>query len=205
MSIANIDNSPTSVNFKLKPEILTHPNIPKPLHGISPRTIMGREWWDITRKATYAKYGYHCVACGVSKTNAKMHQWLEAHEFWSIDYNTGICEIKSIEPLCHYCHNFIHSGRLSEIIGKEKTEQDAVDVLEHGFKILSENNLECFRSTLYLAKNLNANTFGVKAYELSALADEFVKWEDWKLLWNGNEYKSKFASYQDWASYYEKF
>ena len=95
--------------MKLKPEILAHPHIPKPMHGLSPRTIMGNEWWDVTRKEVYAKYDYHCIACGVPKAEAIAHHWLEAHEFWHIDYRTGVCEISSIEPLCHYCHNFIIS------------------------------------------------------------------------------------------------
>lgn len=117
----------------LKPEILCHPHIPKPLHGVAPRAIKGQTWWDKTRQEAYRSTDYHCVACGVHKHEAKKHKWLEAHEFWNIDYNTGVCEVKSIEPLCHYCHNFIHSGRLSMIVGKEKSKQEVIDILEHGF------------------------------------------------------------------------
>ena len=185
--------------MKLKPEILGHPHIPKPLHGIAPREIMGKEWWDIERQKAYASTDYHCVACGVEKPEAKKHKWLEAHEFWKIDYETGICEITSIEPLCHYCHNFIHSGRLSMIIGKEKSRQEVKEILEHGLKVLADAHLECFPFTLDFAKKLGCKTFGVKAYKLSG---KNIDWKDWKLIWNGEEYKSKFNSQMDWANHY---
>jgi len=189
------------IELILKPEILTHPHIPKPLHGLSPRTIMGKEWWDKTRQEVYARYNYHCIACGVEKYNALGHKWLEGHEFWHIDYATGICTITSIEPLCNYCHNFIHSGRLSMVIGKEISRDIAIKILEHGFKILADNKLECFPFTLKLAENLGANTFGVKAYELP---NAIVDWSDWKLIWNGKTYQSTFSSIDEWVEYYRK-
>jgi hypothetical protein len=185
--------------MKMKPEILTHPNIPEPLHGISPRTIMGDAWWNKTRQEIYAKYDYHCIACGVFKFDARGHKWLEAHEFWDIDYKKGICTIKSIEPLCHYCHNFIHSGRLSMIMGEEKQEDEVVEILEHGFRILSENKLKCFPGTLSFAVSIGANIHGVKPY---SIPDIDIPWDQWKLVWEGEEYHSKFASFEEWKQYY---
>ena len=183
----------------LKPEILCHPHIPKPLHGVAPREIMGKEWWDIERQKVYASTNYHCAACGVSKQEAKKHKWLEAHEFWHIDYKNGVCEITSIEPLCHYCHNFIHSGRLQMISGKEKSLAEVKDILEHGLKILSENKLQCFPFTLQLANHFGCKTFGVTAYKLT---NGDVAWSDWKLIWNGKEYKSRFSNMAEWSSNY---
>jgi len=188
--------------IKLKPEILTHPNIPKPLHGINPRTIMGQTWWNKTRQQVYASTNYHCIACGVPKEKAEVHQWLEAHEYWDIDYDKGICKVISIEPLCHYCHNFIHSGRLGMIVGIEKSQYQVIRILEHGFKILSENNLKCFPSTLDLAKRLNAKTFGVKAYKLSI--NPHIEWLDWKLIFDDKEYKSEFKNIDEWHNFYAK-
>jgi len=96
----------------LAPEILCHPNVPKPLHTIAPRTIMGNGWWNRIRLEVYKRYDYHCAACGVHKTRAMRFKRLEAHEFYEVDYHTGTVTVKSLEPLCNYCHMFIHSGRL---------------------------------------------------------------------------------------------
>lgn len=184
----------------MKPEILTHPNIPKPLHGLNPRTLLGKDWWDMTREAAQVRTGYKCACCGVPKHRARKHQWLEGHEYFDIDYQTGVCEVISIEPLCHYCHNFIHSGRLSVIIGKEKTKSEAIDILEHGFNILNENNLECFPFTLDLANSLGADTFGVQSYSLAI--NKELKWTDYVLILNGKEYKSKFKNETEWRNQY---
>ena len=194
-----IDYFNSKNNSYLKPEILCHPHIPKPLHGLAPREIKGKEWWDGIRQEAYKKYDYHCVACGVHKSEAKKHKWLEAHEFWNIDYNTGICEIKSIEPLCHYCHNFIHSGRLSMIINKEKTMEEVIDILEHGFKILSSNKLKAFYHTIGLAEYIGARTYGVQPYYVN---DSNLDWNDYKLIFEGNEYHSKFKSFDEWFDFY---
>lgn len=184
----------------MKPEILTHPNVPKPLHGISPRTIMGKEWWDIERQKVYASTDYHCAACGVHKTQAKGPKWLEGHEYWDIDYKTGVCKIESIEPLCHYCHNFIHNGRLAMVMGKDKTKDEVIDILKHGLNILSKNKLKGFYGIELLCEKLGVDTLGVKFYVPKINPN--LEWLDYKLVWNGKEYKSKFKSMTEWANHY---
>lgn len=185
----------------IKPEILCHQNIPKPLHGISPRTIMGKEAWDIERQKIYLSTGYKCAACGVHKSQAKKHQWLEAHEYYKIDYAKGTCEIIAIYPLCHYCHSFIHSGRLKMIMGKEKTKEEVKEILEHGLKILSENKLDCFFPTIVFAMDLGCETFGVDSY---CIGNSGIEWNKWRLIYNGKEYKSKFNSFFELREYYER-
>lgn len=189
------------LDFQLKPDILSHPNIPKPLHGIAPRTIKGVTWWNKTRKEVYAKTDDHCVACGVHKSDAKARKWMEAHEYWDIDYDKGTAEVSSIEPLCHYCHNFIHSGRLTAIVGKEKSEDEVKNILEHGFTILANNKLQCFPVTMELAEQLGVDTKGVTAYPMP---ESTVEWGDWKVIFEGKEYKSKFKNIKEWEDHYNK-
>ena len=186
--------------FELHPEVLMHPNIPKPLHEVNPRNIMGQDAWDVVRQEAYASTDYHCIACGVHKFDAKSKQWLEAHEFYNIDYENGRVEIDRIIPLCHYCHNFIHSGRLSMIIGKEKSKDEVIEILEHGFNILKKHGLEAFPHTVALANQLGANTFGVDSYEM--YEGETPEWHEWRMIWRGNEYKPKYKSYEEWRARY---
>lgn len=196
------DLSETDTKLELHPEILMHPNIPKPLHEVNPRNIMGQAAWDIIRKKAYASTSYHCIACGVHQSNALGHQWLEAHEFYDIDYQAGTVTIKEIVPLCHYCHNFIHSGRLSMIVGKEKTQDEVFAIIDHGFKVLSENNLSAFYFTIHLAHELGVDTRGVVASE--APHGETPPWEEWRLIWAGKEYPPKYKSYEEWKERFKR-
>lgn len=185
--------------MNLKPEILSHPNIPLPLHGLSPRVINGDAWWNKVRQETYKKYDYHCLACGTPKILAKGHQWLEAHEYYDIDYKKGTMVCKEIVPLCHYCHNFIHSGRLLAVMGKEKSVEEVRAILEHGFALLAQISLRAFPGTIALAKQVGANTFGVTAYAVK----DCVSWEKWRFIWNGKEYFSKFKNVEELNKFYE--
>lgn len=186
----------------MKPEILTHPNIPKPLHEVNPRNIMGKEKWDIVRQQVYAASGYHCVACGVHKSLAKGHAWLEAHEYYRIDYEQGVVEIESLQPLCHYCHNFIHSGRLQMIMGRDKSEDEVRAILNHGFKILAEHNLKAFSFTLDFAKSLGANTRGVRPAPIEG--EYMAEWSKWRLIWNGKAYPPKYKTEAEWRERYSR-
>ncbi len=161
------------------PSILLHQQIPKPLHLLNPRSIFGQRWWDINRQRAYARQGYRCHACGVAKGEAEYHRWLEAHEFYDINYETGCVTFVELVALCHACHNFIHSGRLQKLLDKgEISQQKYDDILDRGYVILEAAEL-------------------VKEAPVSA-----CDWSDWHLVIDGKNYGQKFHSFEEWEKHF---
>lgn len=164
----------------LRPELLLHPNIPKPLHGVSPRSIFGQKWWDEQRQEAYKSTEYHCAACGVHNHNAKYHKWLEAHEIYEFDYEKATLTFTEIVPLCHSCHNYIHSGRMQILVDKgEFPEEKMQDILSHGLSVVAT----------YTGK--------IKQYKYGS-----HQWSDWKMIIYGKEYSPMHESYNSWSKYY---
>jgi len=127
----------------VKPQLLLANNIPRPMHGLAPRVVMGRSWWDKTRKEAYKKTDYHCQACGVHKSKALFHKWLEGHETYDIDYQVGRMVYLETVALCHACHNFIHDGRLHFLMSSGRFPHDKFrKILDHGTTLLRMHGLQ---------------------------------------------------------------
>lgn len=166
-----------------RPEILLHPNIPKPLHGVNPRSIMGKEWWDVERKRAYAEHGHRCWACGAHKKDGNGGvYWLEAHECYDIDYSRGEVRLREIVALCKLCHDYIHSGRLQKLVESgEVSERYFFSVMDHGDRVLLEADLS----------------------EVDPITPDYVaEWSEWHLVMNDQKYYSKFESFEGWEEHY---
>lgn len=169
--------------FKLRPEVLLLPQIPKPLHGLAPRVILGRQWWDQTRKEAYRSTWFHCISCGVHKTEAKLHKWLEAHEVYRTDYSVGRLYFIEAVPLCHLCHNYIHQGRLQALLDKRQITQHRYSmVIQHGERILASVGLK--RDPPY--------------------EGPMAEWSRWRLVIGRQMFKPKFKSLEEWAKFYNQ-
>lgn len=167
--------------WKLRPEILLCPNIPQPMHGVAPREILGRQWWDDTRKEAYKSTNYHCIACGVHKTLAKLRQWLEGHELYEINYRKGRMTYLETVPLCHCCHSYIHDGRLQMLLEAGKIHHSKfVTIIQHGDAVLYGAGL----------KKLTANE-RVELERNRQLSGKNPEWGDWRLVLNGKLYPPK--------------
>lgn len=168
--------------WKLTPEVLTRPPIPPPMHGLAPRVVLGRKWWDAERKAAYKSTDYHCIACGVHKTTAKNRQWLEGHEVYDLDFLLGRMEYVQTVPLCHYCHNYCHPGRLRWLVDSGKLHHfKFTAIIQHGDEVLLKAGIE-------------------KPPIVSTLAAE---WSDWRLVVHNVEYPPLFTSAAEMAAHFK--
>lgn len=164
----------------LRPELLIGPNSPKPLHGVVPREILGAAWWRKTRKAAFESTHYHCLACGTHKTAAKSRQWMEGHELYQIDYLMGRSVYVETVPLCHYCHNYIHDGRLQSLLDRGQIQHAKfAAIIRHGDEILRRHKLTRTR-----------------------YKGPFADWEDWRLVIDGVEYPPKYKTYDEWLRFH---
>ena len=194
------------------PSILLHANVPKPLHGLNPRTLLGRKWWDVTRRSAYARQDNTCRACGIHKDQARFRKHLEAHESYEIDYQSGRSEMIEVNALCHACHQFIHSGRLvAQLAAGQISAGKFLDVLSHGFKVLASANLAPAVHTLraaYAGKLLlqQQNAF-IPAW-LAGLQNPGkpdttgAPWWGWHLVLNGQTYPPLYETWFHWFRHY---
>lgn len=173
--------------------ILSQPNIPKPLHGLSPRTILGQTKWDILRKSVYKKYNNRCACCGASGR-------MEAHEVYDIDYEKGIATYKTIYALCHECHSFIHSGLLEKLYTDNTiTREKYIHILRHGVKILKEQSGKIFIGTYHQCIKNNIDVSGL---QIMKVPDKIAEFGKWKLVINGREFDSKIKNMEEWSKKY---
>lgn len=166
-----------------RPEILLCPPVPKPMHGMAPRVVLGQAWWNRTRQAAYRSTNYHCLACGVFKSDAKSRKWLEGHELYDVDYPRGRMTYVETVPLCHYCHNYVHCGRLEALrdLGKVPIAK-YVGIIQHGNRVLREAGL-------------------TKPLPYAGKVPEFSRW---RLVVDGTEYKGLFKNQAEWQAYHSK-
>jgi hypothetical protein len=120
------------------PTLLVGPTVPPPLHGFAPRTILGAPWWEKERKKAYESTNFHCKACGTHHTEAKYHQWLEGHEQYDYDYLEGVAVYLGAVPLCHFCHAYVHRGRLELLLRTNRiSHQKYAAIIHHAEEVLS--------------------------------------------------------------------
>lgn len=189
-------DAPTTAKFN--PEILTQPNIPKPLHGVAPRVVLGEAWWIQERALSRNRAKGHCEACGIA--DYLSGRALEAHETYETNYKTGVATYLETAMLCHKCHNFIHSGRLQMIMGKEKTREEVKAILTHGFTTLKGTKFKAFHPTCELADELKVKRQGVQAAKLPTSS---IPWGDWRMQVLGKTHPPLFPTYIAWATHFK--
>jgi len=178
--------------FTLRPEVLLCGNIPTPMHGMAPRVVMGASWWEKERQISFAKTEHHCLSCGVHKSKAKARKWVEGHELYDIDYRLGLMTYVETVPLCHYCHLYIHDGRMLALVQKGQMHAGKmVGVLQHGDKVLEASG--------YARMSRTDRDNEIKEMIINGTIAE---WGDWRLVLHGEKYPPLFATKEEYEAHY---
>lgn len=136
-------------------ELLTHPHIPRVMAGVNPRTILGREWWDVVRKQAYLANNYNCCTCGGNPDDRP----LDAHKVYHFDYMNKVMTFVEVVALCKDCHVFIHSGCLvSRCLSKKAIRR----VICPRAALLVQHGMEPFWFTLSLYRAYCKRSGGYK-------------------------------------------
>ena len=146
-------------------EILAQTILPICLHGVNPRTIMGKHSWDTVKKQTQQLANNHCMICEKFVAH-KPGDWLECHEHYEFDCEQLEATLKCFVCICSDCHHFIHQGRLRCLVQEGKVSKTECDrIIERGDSMLASAGL---------SKN--------------DLPNEYIMNPHWTLLYNGKRF-----------------
>ena len=192
--------------------LITMPNIPKPLHALPPRNIMGRTAWDKARKLCYYKANYKCEICGKEPSKGQLH----AHELYTIDYLEGSSTFNRCIAICKEDHDFIHSGRLATLYKEGNTlypKSYVLRVVEKGFKLIHDYNKEhpdeeplrvfdTFVEYLKIPEIALEMAQLIKKYDIKFYKSpkRGCKWKDWHLVWRGKSYYTPYENPEEWEA-----
>ena len=191
--------------------LVAMPNIPKPLHGVNPRTLLGSSTWNRLRKSCYFNAHDTCEICGNKPENLRHRH---GHEVYEIDYAHGTAKFVRVFCVCSLCHlACIHTGR-ALTMWKQKNPLYPTEFLlegaEHAFKIISEYNsdhpkadIRAYATFLDYLKydglkepmEKLIEKYGMKFYKE---VEGMVDWGDWKLFIGTNEYQTPYKDMDEW-------
>lgn len=198
--------------------LITMPNVPRPLHRLNPRNIMGQSTWNHVRKRCYFNAGYKCEVCGIDFAEIKPRY--AAHELYSYDYMAGTGKFERCIAICQICHNAIHSGRLITMYksGDQLYPKAYVlKVVEHCFSLVSKYNAEhrnqkplrVYATFLeYLKVPELHDDMGrlIEEYGIQFYSEpkKIAKWENWKLIIGNREHKTPYKNEGEWVAAMEE-
>lgn len=85
--------------------LITMPNIPKPLHALPPRNIMGKTAWDRARKLCYFKADYKCEICGCEPSKGQLHCLERGSQVLTIDGWKNIENVSTNDQVAQFVPN----------------------------------------------------------------------------------------------------
>ena len=198
--------------------LIAMPNIPKPLHGVAPRTLLGASTWNHMRKKAYALANDTCEICGNKPENLRQRH---GHEVYEIDYRKGIARFVRVFCVCSLDHlGCIHTGRAITLYKHGNPlypREFLLDGAEKAFKTIYEYNqdhpgadLRAYATFLDYLKvpSLEAPMrVLIHKYDMKFYAEDkkkLAKWGKWKLIIGDKEYPTPYKDEKEWEKAMEE-
>lgn len=197
--------------------ILSMPNVPAPMFGCAPRTVLGAKTWERMRKQCYADAEYKCEVCGYDVSAPYEKQ---AHELYELDYENRKMIFKRVVCLCrrHHINPGVHTGRAltmfknhNVLMPKEKLLEGTEDIFKHVYEYNKEHPDEPLRLfATYLdflkvpamAEEAQAliEKYDIKFYKPSKDPESKKHWDEWRLVIGDKEYPPQYKSLEDFEN-----
>ena len=198
--------------------LIAMPNIPKPTHGLAPRTLLGAATWNRMRKHAYAQADDTCEICGEKPENLRHRH---GHEVYTIDYEKGTVTFQRVFCICALCHlGCIHTGRAITLYKQGNPlypKEFLLEGAEHSFTIISSFNKEhpgadlrayaTFLDYLKVEELREPMEALIKKYNIKFYMEDpkkMAKWGDWKLIIGPKEYPTPYQNEDKWKEAMEK-
>lgn len=199
--------------------LIAMPNIPKPLHHLAPRTILGPTEWNKMRRACYEAANDTCEICGERPETLRRRQ---SHEAYAIDYEKGTAIFVGCFCLDSVCHlACIHTGRAITLYSQGNPLYPAEFLLagaEKAFTIISSYNhdhpeQEPVRLYSTWIEYLKYDELRepmlelIKKYDAKFYMEDPKKtapWGQWRLVFNGEEYPTPYKNEKAWKKAMEE-
>lgn len=197
--------------------IIAMPNIPRPLHCCSPRTILGATTWNRMRRACYAQADNTCEICGEKQEKG----FVDAHELYDIDYKKGTSTFVRTICLCRKCHRYgIHSGRCvtlhkagNPLMPKEALLEGAENVFRLMYEYNKKHPKADLRAYVTFLEYLKCDDLKeemealIKKYHVKFYAEDekkMAKWNQWRLIIGDQEYPTPYEDENAWKEAMEE-
>lgn len=198
--------------------LIAMPNIPKPTHGLAPRTLLGATTWNRMRKHAYAQAEDTCEICRAKPENLRHRH---GHEAYTIDYEKGIVTFQRVFCVCALCHlGCIHTGRAITLYKQGNPlypKEFLLEGAEHAFKIINEYNKDhpgadlraysTFLDYLKVEELRKPMEALIKKYNIKFYMEDpkkMAEWGDWKLVIGPKEYPTPYQNEKDWEEAMKK-
>lgn len=192
--------------------LIAMPNLPKPIHGLAPRTLLGTNTWNHMRRFCYSKADDTCEICGDKPEDLKKRH---AHEVYSIDYEKGEARFVRAFCVCSLDHlGCIHTGRAITLYRQGNPlypKEFLLAGVEKSFRTIYEYNqdnpgtdLRAYVTFLdYLKEDELRGPVEelMKKYDIKFYMEDpkkMAKWKDWKLIIGNREYPTPYTSEKEW-------